>query len=212
MPVPFCCHIPYLQNRCFESVHGGSGLVEGLDDLHTIHIFHNRAVHVGVGGHVLRHHIAPANQHTVVDHIANHAGSERGERHAPVDKKQIEDDKDRRQGAGNHLGNRMGNGNFQTVRIVHDKLLKLAGRFALYRSHRHFRHLPHDSGADIFDDFVSGLMGTQGRFSIEPMFQEKSNEGYHRQQDHPLYCQDAFQSGLKQHRHRNIRDNSEYGR
>ena len=54
-------------------------------------------------------------------------------------------------------------------------------------------------------------MGTQGRFGIEPMLQEKSSEGCHRQQDHPLHCQISFQSGLKQRRYRDVWDNSKYG-
>ena len=63
----------------------------------------------------------------------------------------------------------MGNGNFQTICIVHDKLLKFTGRFALYRTHGHSGHLPHDSNTDIFNNLESHLMGTQGGFGIEPM-------------------------------------------
>ena len=89
MPVPFRCHIPYFQNRGLKAIHGGGSLVKGFNDFHAIHIFHNRGVHIGIRSHVLFHHFTSTNQHAIINYIANNAGSESRQSHAPVNQNQI---------------------------------------------------------------------------------------------------------------------------
>ena len=172
MLIPLCRDVPHLYDCRLEPPHRGSCLIKRLNDLHTIDIFYNGRVHIDIGHHVFLHHFTTAKHHAIIDHVSQNGRNQSGQRHAPVDHQQIQDDKNRDKYAGGHLGDSVSQRSFQPFRIIYDKLLELAGRFALNCSHRYLGHLFHNRSTNIFDDFVSYLVGAKRRFCVKGMLQK----------------------------------------
>ena len=102
---------------------GVLSLVEGLDDLDSADIFHERGIH-GLGDFhrtfilfsVILHH-RHHKRHSHGD------GDEREESHSPVQNEKINKNADRDQKIGRHFRKQMGQGTLHAFYLIHNNLL-----------------------------------------------------------------------------------------
>ena len=170
--------VPVGPDRRYEFPVGGRGLVERLDDLNPVDIFHNGGVHAlprvlnrGVALRVILGH----------GHVAKQPHRERGQRqkrHAPVQPEQVGGHEQRHEQIRGQFGDEVREGHLHLFHRVHDERLELAGGGLDHAAQRHTGQLGRDVRPDAFQDGEGRAVGEHGGRRAERHAPGLPQQGY----------------------------------
>ena len=104
------------------------GLIERLDDLDTVDIFHGDGVEVLARAHIPPEFLFVADHHAHIHQKSHGYRDERNQPHPPVNRHYVNEQSDGRKQFGRHFGNDVRERRFNAVDTFQNGVLDLAAR------------------------------------------------------------------------------------